>query len=174
MNDIRKIGGNAVVIRSDEGEVKPDYANYILPGDVLIVPSTVAYLHEAKGLCFEDGTGVNGAVLSSDWLDKREKKDEVVMLRSAPSAMAFRERALILLEQGPREHGQIGTVHRNEDYNPSALLASIGEGRDFETFRDLFRMYLIQESTYKPKESEPKVSVADTSETNNLGEEEQQ
>lgn len=70
--------------------------------------------------------------------------DEVVMLRSAPSARAFLERALILLEQGHREHGQIGTVHRNEDYNPSALLASIGEGRDFETFRDLFRMYLIQ------------------------------
>lgn len=100
--------------------------------------------------------------------------DEVVMLRSAPSPRAFRERALILLEQGHREHGQIGTVHRNEDYNPSALLASVGEGRDFETFRDLFRMYLIQESTYKPKESKPEVSDADASETNNSGEEEQQ
>lgn len=100
--------------------------------------------------------------------------DEVVMLRSAPSARAFRERALILLEQGHREHGQIGTVHRKEDYNPSALLASIGEGRDFETFRDLFRMYLIQESTYKPKESEPEISDADASEINNSKEEEQQ
>lgn len=100
--------------------------------------------------------------------------DEVVMLRSAPSSRAFRERALILLEQGHRDHGQIGTVHRNEDYNPLALLASIGEGRNFETFRDLFRMYLIQESTYKPNESEAEVSDADTSEINNSKEEEQQ
>ncbi|MCF6154893.1 MAG: hypothetical protein E3K36_06505 [Candidatus Brocadia sp.] len=98
--------------------------------------------------------------------------DEVVMLRSAPSARAFRERALILLEQGHREHGQIGTVHRNEDYNPSALLASIGEGRDFETFRDLFRMYLIQESTYKAKETVD-VPDRDISEVNNSNTEEE-
>ena len=108
--------------------------------------------------------------------DKSEKGkvwyDEVVMLRSAPSPRAFCERALILLEQGHREHGQIGTVHREEDYDPSALIASIGEGRDFETFRDLFRMYLIQESTYKSKESEAEVSDTDTPETNNSGEEE--
>lgn len=76
--------------------------------------------------------------------------DEVVMLRSAPSAKAFIERAMILIEQGHREHGQIGTEHREEAFDPSAIFSSIGEERsDFETFRDLFRMYLVQESTYK-------------------------
>lgn len=76
--------------------------------------------------------------------------DEVVMLRSAPSAKAFIERAMILIEQGHREHGQVGTVHRGEAFDPSAVFASLGKDRsDFETFRDLFRMYLVQESTYK-------------------------
>lgn len=76
--------------------------------------------------------------------------DEVVMLRSAPSAKAFIERVMILIEQGHRKHGQVGTVHREEDFDPTAIFAGLGKDRsDFETFRDLFRMYLVQESTYK-------------------------
>ncbi|MCC7211529.1 MAG: hypothetical protein IT451_06700 [Candidatus Brocadia sp.] len=101
--------------------------------------------------------------------------DEVVMLRSAPTAKAFIERALILVEQGHKEYSLIGTAHKDEAYDPSKLFDSIGKDRStFETFRDLFRMYLIQESTYKQEESGPEVSVADTSETNKSGEEEQQ
>ncbi|MBT9142468.1 MAG: hypothetical protein DDT32_01098 [Syntrophomonadaceae bacterium] len=76
--------------------------------------------------------------------------DEVVMLRSAPGPKAFIGRAMILIEQGHREQRQIGTVHRNEDFDPKALLTSVGtDSTSFETFRDLFRMYLVQESTYK-------------------------
>ncbi len=79
--------------------------------------------------------------------------DEVTMLRSAPSARAFIERVLILIEQGHREHSQVGTGHRGEDCDPAAVFASIGATRaDFEAFRDLFRMYLVQESTYAVKE----------------------
>jgi hypothetical protein len=90
------------------------------------------------------------------WLEDSEQRknwyNEVVMLRSAPSAKAFTERAMILIEQGHREHGQIGTAHRQEDFDPKALLVSMGKDRtSFEAFRDLFRMYLIQESTYKGK-----------------------
>jgi hypothetical protein len=85
--------------------------------------------------------------------------DEVVMLRSAPTPKAFIERVLILLEQGHKEHGQVGTIHRDEIFDPSDLYKSIGKDRrDFETFRDLFRMYLIQESTYKAKD-EPDVQT---------------
>jgi hypothetical protein len=73
--------------------------------------------------------------------------DEVTMLRSAPSAKAFRERVLILIEQGKRKSMFVGTDSRGEDFDPTKILASIGETRsEFETFRDLFRMYLIQES----------------------------
>lgn len=79
--------------------------------------------------------------------------DEVTMLRSAPSAKSFIGRAMILIEQGHREHGQVGTTERREDFDPAALFASIGENQNnFETFRDLFRMYLVQES--KPYKAE--------------------
>lgn len=82
--------------------------------------------------------------------------DEVTMLRSSPSPKAFIERAMILIEQGHREHSQVGTIHRDEAFDPSALLASLGKNRSsFEGFRDLFRMYLVQESTYHVKEKDP-------------------
>ncbi|MCL5076342.1 MAG: hypothetical protein M1136_11985 [Chloroflexi bacterium] len=80
----------------------------------------------------------------------KEWYDEIVLLRSAPTAKAFIERAMILVEQGHRAHPLVGTAHREEAFEPSALFTSIGENRnDFETFRDLFRMYLVQESTYQ-------------------------
>lgn len=97
---------------------------------------------------------------SGNWLPDEEQRknwyDEVTMLRSAPSAKAFVERAMILIEQGHREHSQVGTTHRNEDFDPKSLLSSLGGNRNsFEAFRDLFRMYLVQESTYQAKEKEP-------------------
>lgn len=80
--------------------------------------------------------------------------DEVTMLRSAPSAKAFIERAMILIEQGHREHSQVGTKHRDEAFDPQALFSSIGDDHSsFEAFRNLFRMYLVQESTYQGKGS---------------------
>ena len=75
--------------------------------------------------------------------------DEVTMLRSASSPKAFRERALILIEQGHRERSMVGTKHWDQAYDPSSLSASIGKGSLFEEFRDLFRMYLVQESTFR-------------------------
>lgn len=77
--------------------------------------------------------------------------DEVVMLRSAPSTKVFNERALTLLEQGHKENSFVGTRHNEEDYDPSTLLKFMGDTNrhSFEVFRDLFRMYLIQESTRK-------------------------
>lgn len=78
--------------------------------------------------------------------------EEVTMLRSAPKPSAFFERALILIEQGHREHDGVGTERRDEAFNPSALIASLNAD-DFETFKVLFRMYLVQEST--PRSTEP-------------------
>jgi hypothetical protein len=89
--------------------------------------------------------------------DERQKAwyDEVTMLRSSLSPKAFIERAMILIEQGHREHSQVGTTHRDEAFDPSALLSSLGKDRSsFEEFRDLFRMYLVQESTYQVKAEE--------------------
>jgi hypothetical protein len=81
--------------------------------------------------------------------------DEATMLRSAPSAKAFFERAMILIELGKRKNNAIGTSIWGQDSDPERLFASIGETRaDFETFRDLFRMYLVQES--KPFQTEQK------------------
>ena len=76
------------------------------------------------------------------------------MLRSAPTEKAFRERAMILIEQGHRENWDIGTVHRDEAFDPKSLFDSMGIDRNgFEKFRDLFRMYLVQESTFPAKEA---------------------
>lgn len=69
--------------------------------------------------------------------------DEVATLRSAPNDKAFFNRALNLLELGHRENIFVGTEDSHR-YDPRNLMKSAGG--DFETFRDLFRMYLIQES----------------------------
>jgi hypothetical protein len=77
--------------------------------------------------------------------------DEVTMLRSAAKPSAFFERALILIEQGHREHDGIGTERRDEAFDPHALLASVNADQ-FDTFKVLFRMYLVQESTSRSVE----------------------
>jgi len=111
--------------------------------------------HEAvRKLARAVASGIYWARGSDKHDDYKEQRknwyDEVTMLRSAPSAKTFIERVMILIEQGHREHGQVGTAHRDEDFDPKALLDSIGTNRsEFEMFRDLFRMYLVQESTYK-------------------------
>ncbi len=52
----RDAGRQAKAIRYDDGDLKVVEADYIELGDILILPSTVAYLHAVKGLCFGDGT----------------------------------------------------------------------------------------------------------------------
>ena len=81
---------------------------------------------------------------------------------------------MILIEQGHREHSQVGTAHKHEDFNPQALLNSIGTDRaSFESFRDLFRMYLVQESTYQAKEEPAEEDTgSDVSENNSETEQE--
>lgn len=103
----------------------------------------------ASGIKWARGQDEKGNWLPSD--DQRKNwYDEVVMLRSAPSARVFIERAMVLIEQGHKKNTGVGTEQRSEAYDPSLVFKSIGEGRrDFETFRDLFRMYLVQESGYK-------------------------
>jgi hypothetical protein len=77
--------------------------------------------------------------------------DEVTMLRSATKSTAFFEHALILIEQGHREQGAVGTERYDEAFDPSALIRSVNAD-DFETFKVLFRMYLVQESTPRSAE----------------------
>lgn len=70
-NLLRSARDNARVIRWENDEFVLQPTDYLQPGDVLILPSTQAYLHPIKGLCFDDGSTVDGAVLSSEWLDKK-------------------------------------------------------------------------------------------------------
>lgn len=82
--------------------------------------------------------------------EERGKKwyDEVSLLRSASTPKAFFDKAMILIEQGKKLNADIASVSRGENFDPVFLFKSIGNSRvDFETFRDLFRMYLVQEST---------------------------
>jgi CRISPR-associated endonuclease/helicase Cas3 len=69
---LREAEGRAAVIRFDNDQFILHPADYIQLGDILIVPSTIAYLHPVKGLCFGDGANVGDAILSSEWL-KKEK-----------------------------------------------------------------------------------------------------
>lgn len=105
--------------------------------------------------------------------------DEVATLRSSPNAKAFVNRALNLIEIGHRENPFVGSQDSHR-FEACGLLNLIGD--EFETFRDLFRMYLVQES--RPPErggSAPKgemptgvvESEIPTSEDEGLGEVEQ-
>jgi CRISPR-associated endonuclease/helicase Cas3 len=64
---MRNSNRTAMAVRYDEGDLRVEIADYVQPGDVLIVPPTLAYLHAKKGLCFDDGTGVADAIRSSVW-----------------------------------------------------------------------------------------------------------
>jgi hypothetical protein len=115
---------------------------------------------------------------NGDWRSPEEQRkkwyEEVSILRSTPTMKSFIERILILLEQGHREHSQIGASFRDENFDPVAIFNSVGiNNKDFETFRDLFRMYLIQESAYKSKDENNDIhdDIAESSE-NNEGKEE--
>ncbi len=104
-------------------------------------------------------------MMKEDDPNQRQKAwyDEVTMLRSAPTAKAFIERAMILIEQGHRERPQVGTIRWDQAFDPSTLRLSLGESRAlFEDFRNLFRMYLVQEST-RPADNGPE-RLADASE----------
>lgn len=64
---VRDSKGAANVIRYDEGDLRVEAADYVQPGDMLIVPSTLAYLHSKKGLCFGDAAGAADSIQSSEW-----------------------------------------------------------------------------------------------------------
>lgn len=75
---IRKAPGKCVVVRyNEDGELVITPTDSVRPGDVLIVPSSMAYLHRTKGLCFGDGNGIQGAILSSNWLDRKGRPEEL-------------------------------------------------------------------------------------------------
>ena len=120
-------------------------------------------------------TSIYHARLSEQNMKKEERGkawyDEVVMLRSAPTAKAFFERAMILLEQGKRVNPFIASASNSEDFDPVLLMSSIGNSRpSFETFRDLFRMYLILESVPKSRKAEAKIGDEDGLDTTLLDE----
>jgi CRISPR-associated endonuclease/helicase Cas3 len=69
--------GATAVIRFENDEFMLhllSHDDYVRPGDVLILPSTIAYLHRVKGLCFGDGSTVDDAILTSCWPDRRKKQ----------------------------------------------------------------------------------------------------
>jgi hypothetical protein len=86
--------------------------------------------------------------------------DEVTLLRSAPSPRVFIRRAMYLVEKGHSKHSQIGTSERDHSFEPK-LLKVMDESRSgFESFRDLFRMYLVQESK-PPEKGEIEAGITD-------------
>jgi hypothetical protein len=71
---IKNAGGRAKVVRYQRDELVIEDANtYLAPGELLIVPSSVAYLHPAKGLCFGDASEAKGETLTSELVAKPPK-----------------------------------------------------------------------------------------------------
>lgn len=64
---VRDAGGNAAVIRYEDGDLNLRSADNVQVSDILVLPSTMAYLHPVKGLCFGDGSEVEDANLESCW-----------------------------------------------------------------------------------------------------------
>lgn len=75
---VRKAPSKCAVVRCNEdGELIITPTDSVKLGDILIVPSSVAYLHRTKGLCFvKDESEIQDAILNSNWLDKRERTEE--------------------------------------------------------------------------------------------------
>jgi CRISPR-associated helicase Cas3 len=61
--------GQAKVVRYEDGDLRVADADRVELGDILIVPPTVAYLNQAKGLCLGDGTEDSNpaAIFASEW-----------------------------------------------------------------------------------------------------------
>jgi CRISPR-associated endonuclease/helicase Cas3 len=68
---LRSARGDAKVVRYVDGDLSFEPADYVQPGDILVVPSRLAYIHPAKGLCFpkegEASPQEPGIELSSRW-----------------------------------------------------------------------------------------------------------
>ncbi|HDN26633.1 MAG TPA: CRISPR-associated helicase Cas3' [Thioploca sp.] len=72
---VRDSNGGVAVIRYEDGGVQISPTDSVRLGDVLVLPSSVAYLHPAKGLCIGDGSDIEGAIYSSEWIDKKKKEE---------------------------------------------------------------------------------------------------
>jgi CRISPR-associated endonuclease/helicase Cas3 len=73
---LKKTGYMAMTITNEDGDyVLKDNPSYIQPGDILLVPPSVAYLHPQKGLCFVKNTpdGTNDTPFVSEWRVREEK-----------------------------------------------------------------------------------------------------
>ena len=66
---LRAAKPRARVVRYERDElVLEANPSYLAPGDLLLLPSSVAYLHRTKGLCFGDGSRVEDAILNSEFV----------------------------------------------------------------------------------------------------------
>ncbi len=69
--------GQARVVRYQQDElVVETNPSYLLPGELLIVPASVAYLHAAKGLCFGDGRQALDSILESELILKPQRQKQ--------------------------------------------------------------------------------------------------
>lgn len=62
--------GKARVARYRDELTIESNPTFLAPGDLLLLPSSVAYLHSAKGLCFGDGSAVRDAILRSEFVSR--------------------------------------------------------------------------------------------------------
>ena len=77
---IRKANSNARAMRYEEGSLHVTKADYVRPGDILVISSDVAVLHRHKGLCFVSEAGQQDGDLvhrQSEW-ERSETADKSI------------------------------------------------------------------------------------------------
>jgi CRISPR-associated endonuclease/helicase Cas3 len=131
---LREAGGAAKVIRYEEGDLQIEQADWIRAGDVLIVPSTVAYLHSIKGLCFGDGSQEarrEDVSLNSEW--KTEKKGTDSLPREGGRRQGLIEHVFGVME-GTHQRLTSKGAYRDTLVQ---ILKALEPGKDPETLADV-------------------------------------
>lgn len=123
------------IIRYEEGHIVAQPADSIQLGDVLALPSTAAYLHKAKGLCFlENGSVPEGPEVktSSEW-NKRDGKQDRQLSREDGNPQGLFEHTQEVMRgtydrvifEGPYRHTLIKILKSLEPGKDTTALANI-------------------------------------------------
>jgi CRISPR-associated endonuclease/helicase Cas3 len=127
---LKKAKVGAAVIRWENDDYCIHPAEYLRPGDVLIVPSNIAYLHSVKGLCFGDVAAAQDGISESNWLKKTQVSrvnktggKRQTLIEHTKNVMDGTYRRLI--ENGAYRNALVSILHTLEPQKDSKQLADL-------------------------------------------------
>jgi CRISPR-associated endonuclease/helicase Cas3 len=121
--------GRAIVVRNRDELVIEKNPSFLAPGDLLLVPPSVAYLHKPKGLCFGDGSHAGDAALSK--LVRRIQRPNNRKMESRPQSLWGHTAGVMrgvrrrLLEPGDYRSALVNILERLEGPGRARDLANV-------------------------------------------------